>query len=102
MFVIPFNDYPYFTTEVNLDGKIYGFTFQWNSRCSYWTISINDQQGNKVVSGVKVMSNVPLFDRFKKVLLPAGSIVPIFNNGIKNIIGDGDLGTLAQLYYFPE
>jgi hypothetical protein len=63
---------PDFQMRTELDGRIYTLRFIYNERAERFTLSIGDESGAEIVSGIAVVSNFPLLNRFLDPRLPPG------------------------------
>lgn len=63
--------------QVTLGGETYNFTFKFNNRDSAWRLDISDLDQNEILSGIKIMSNQSLYERYKNTYpeLPSGALV---------------------------
>lgn len=61
---IPFQtDSPHYTQQTELDGKTYTLEFEFIEREGFWMLHISDQDGNPLVSGIKLVADWPLLRR---------------------------------------
>lgn len=44
--------------------------FKWNTRFSFWAMSIYDRQGTPLLSGIKLVRDFPLLDRLNLDTIP--------------------------------
>jgi hypothetical protein len=102
MQVLPVNNYPSYSEEVVLDSTLYVFTFNWNYRAQYWTVTVKDRNNTTLISGVKLMSGIDIFSRFGNINLPRGLLIPLHNTGISQYIEDGDMGVNVDVIYITE
>jgi hypothetical protein len=65
---------PDFRFDIELDGTVYGFRFVYNERTDRYAMSIFTETGDEIVTGVAVVSNWKLLDRFKDTRLPPGRL----------------------------
>jgi len=94
-------DTPRYRFTIELDGQSFIFTFEWNDRDSGWYLSISDVNEVPLVSGVRVVLNVPLLDRYLDPRLPAGRFAAIDTSGTDTEAGFADLGDRVKLVYQP-
>lgn len=74
--ILPVRDKAFWRVRVNLDGSEYTLTFDWNGRHEAWSVGLLDAEGTVLVQGVTLVSNRPLFRRFKsKRGMPAGDLM---------------------------
>jgi len=57
---IPMSETPAFKQETTLDGRPYILEFRWNTRGSFWTMSISDRDETVLVSDLKLVIAFPL------------------------------------------
>lgn len=77
MQVIPFQDLPAFTEEVELDGVPLKLSFVWNASNSAWILDIYNLAGVPVLAGVKVVLGFDLIGRYKRSGLPGGKLIVV-------------------------
>lgn len=66
-FVIPLptEDQPFITQSVSMDGRSYVMGFDWNSRSDRWSLSLQTEDGDKildravVVMGIDMLRTIP-------------------------------------------
>lgn len=92
------SDHFAFTAE--LDGVTYGFEFLWGYRDSKWYFSVNDAEGEPIVSHRKAVVSFPLLARFKREDLPPGALLLQDTAGGSEDPALDDLGTRVQLLYY--
>jgi hypothetical protein len=103
MELYPVFDYPHYTEEVTIDDMLYILTFSWNSRGSFWTMAVDDRDGNNIVSGLKLMVGVDVFERFHRRTLPGGvNNIPLADNGSLVPILEGDIGKHINIFHIVE
>jgi hypothetical protein len=102
MLILPVINYPHFTQQITLDGLLYTFEFNWNSRGEYWTLTIYNQNSERIIAGVKVILNFDLTGRYTKITLPPGILLSTRENDDVSKIADGELGNLVNLFYVTE
>ena len=85
-----------------LGGKVYRFRVRWNRKAARWSMSVSEENGTAIVSGVALVLGAYLGRR---------SVHPLFRDGIltlwdtnKTQIEPGldDLGARVQLRYFTR
>lgn len=84
---------PDFNFQIDLDGSIYGFRFIYNARTDRFSMEIQDQDGNAIVSGVAVVCNWKPIARFKDTRLPPGKLFTMDVTGMNtepNAVTFGD------------
>lgn len=100
-------DYEQTTT---LDGRDYRLQITYNQRADRWYLSIADQDGDPIASGIKLVAEMPLFRSVTDERRPPGLLMckdleaaePDFAAGERTFARDPgreDLGTRHQLWY---
>jgi hypothetical protein len=100
--IIPLFDSPDFKQAVILDGVNYVLRIQWNTRCSFWTMSIFDGNETIVRAGIKLVPMYPLRAQYNDPRLPPGEFVLVDTSQSANQeIGRHDFGTgrNVELWY---
>lgn len=83
-----------------LDGREYLLLFRWNQREGRWYLTISDQDGAPIVSGVKIVVNFPLItNRIVDARRPPGEIFATDTTGADIDPGLDDLGSRVVLIY---
>ena len=59
---------PHYTQQTELDGKTYTMEFEFIEREGFWMLHIGDQDGNQLVSGIKLVVDWSLLRRDAGVL----------------------------------
>lgn len=75
MLQIPFIQYPAYTKELLLDGQSYIFSFVWNTRGEFWTLSIFNVDKAAIINGIKIVLNYNLFSDYHHLAIPPGGLV---------------------------
>lgn len=99
--VIPLSsDTDHFSFTVELDGTTYGFEWLWSYRDSAWYFSIDDANGNRLLSHRKAVVSFPLLSRFQIAALPKGTLM--LQDTSRQLADPGltDLGNRVLLVYF--
>jgi len=91
-----------YTFQVELDGAVYNFIFQFNDRESYWYFSILDESGNILRSGIKVTSNWSLLRLLIEVTAPPGVLLAVEPTDKDFDPNFDDLGDTVFLTYVEE
>jgi hypothetical protein len=88
------------TQRTQLSGRDYQLTFDWNQRLGQWSLSIADQDGVPIRTGVRLVSGWPLLRGVIDSRSPPGvlAIDDMQNTGLDP--GFSDLGTGFKLVYF--
>lgn len=90
----------HFGFSCELEGVTYGFVFRWNDRAEQWILDLYDGDGVRLVSGVRVVVNVPLL-RTGVAGLPPGLLSAVDTNGGNVDPGFADLGRRVVVSYAP-
>ena len=89
---------------VTLEGRVYKLTFTLNTRDQSWSLTVAEQDGTPIVSGIKLLPQLDLLSRHKDPRLPPGILTTVD-------VVDGDkaarptksqLGTKLVLVYWTE
>jgi hypothetical protein len=94
-------DSDYYDFEIELDGRSYVLTFNWNGRDSSWYFSIADNAGTPLLSGRKLALGAPFLRRFADARLPPGELRLFDTTGKDVEAGRNDLGSRVLLVYVP-
>lgn len=101
--IIPLsNDTELYQLQVELDGVTYGLELRWNHVAEGWFISVLTSEDVRVVSGVRIVVDWPLFKRFADPRLPPGELMAQDTTGAQQDPGLEDLGKRVLLLYFSE
>jgi hypothetical protein len=73
--IIPLFDNANFSESVTLDDVNYGFSFQYNTRGDFWSMSIFDGNGNLILANIKLVVWFPLTLRYNNPALPTGTFI---------------------------
>lgn len=90
---------PDFSFQIDLDKTIYGFHFLYNERTDRFSMEIQDQAGNAIVSGVAVVTNWQPLSRFKDPALPKGLLFTMDSTGGNNEPNSVNFGDTVLLCY---
>ena len=74
---LAFSALPAFTQTLTLDGALYRFSFAWNYRAGYWSMSVLDAGGTPLVQGLRIVLNLDLFRQFPGRGLPPGALYAV-------------------------
>jgi hypothetical protein len=91
-----------FQQAVPLEGETYTFLFRWNDRVSRWFLTIRDDAGADLITGKKMVADVPFHQHGTVEGLPPGEIwvLDLTDSGIDP--GLRDLGDRVRLMYVDE
>lgn len=104
MFEVPLpGELPFFNIRVRLSGSEYVFDFRYNQREDRYYLTLQNQDGEPLVSGFKVVCNVPIGRKSARVDLPLGKLIFQDETTSQEPARYGDLGERVKLYYYePE
>lgn len=96
-------DTPLYTQRTTLDGREYQLRFDYNGREDRWYLDILTVDGQKLVTGIKLIGNWPLLRRFTDPRLPPGNLVAVDFSPLEGEPpGFAELGRRVLLTYFPK
>ena len=90
-----------YTLQVELDALVYRLAFQFNDREGFWYLSIADESGVAIRSGIKVVVNTPLLRLIANEDAPPGELLAVDTTDDSEP-GLTDLGEAALLTYIEE
>jgi len=94
------SDFKAYSFQVNLDGQVYEIKIRFNTRVGRWYINIKDTSGNEILSGIKLLTNIPLIGQYQSLAnLPPGEFMCIDETGYNKDAGINDLGNDVKLVY---
>ncbi len=94
-------DTPLYTERVTLDGQEFLFRFDWNGREGRWYLDVGDIDEAWIVTGIKIVANMPLLRRCVDPRRPKGILMAIDLSTQKGEPPDlTDLGRRVKLFYF--
>lgn len=102
MVTIPFAEFPAFTEEINLDNNPYRFSFNWNTRGEYWSLSTLDRDLVQLLSGIKLVMDFELLRRFPGRNTPPGELYVIDPSGQLDRVSRDDFQDKVSLVYMTE
>ena len=102
MVTIPFAEFPAFTQEIILDNVPYRFSFNWNTRGEFFTMSIADRDEVKLLSGIKLVMDFELIRRYPGRGQPPGELYVIDPSGQLERVGRNDFQDKVSLVYVEE
>lgn len=89
---------PAFSYAIQLGDNEYTLVFRWNTRFTYWSLSIYDAGGNALYEGRRVLLGQPVFADIVLDGLPLQDLFPYDSTGLVQRIARGDLGNAVNLY----
>lgn len=98
-YIIPTSSNAHFTQTTTLDGVPFILRFAYNQSEGCYHLSLqNPTTGADVISGIKVVANYPLLQRYAGIGgLPAGELVAVSNTTDDSPPGLGELGENARV-----
>lgn len=88
-----------FKLRAELDDKEYVLQFSWNTRLGRWFVSLMDSVENPLIMGIMLVTNTPLFNRFRGEQYPQGTMILYNAAGQSYEAGRNDLGNTHYLVY---
>jgi len=85
--------------KTDLDGTTYIFKFRFNTRSDKWMMDISTEDGIKLLSGIPLLVEARLINRFVDVRLPQGTLFLINTKDEYVECGRYDLGNDCLLLY---
>lgn len=104
-YTIPFIDFPYFTQQITLSDVSYTFTFRWNSYDAAWFLTISDDNGNDLVSSIRMVLSHNLLENTADTGVPPGALIVVDPAGGEALIGQDDFineRALELIYLYAE
>ncbi len=95
------SDLPSYSYSIDIDDNVYILEFNFNYRMQRWFMSIKDSDGNPIISGIILLSNWLLTQRFVDTRLPLGDIM-LLNYENDTPPNRNELGSKAELIYSTE
>jgi len=83
-----------------IEGRDYILSFDWIQRDGAWYLSIADQDGAAIASGIKLVSQWPLLRGVTDSRCPKGELLLLDSTGASEDAGFSDLGVRFELVYF--
>lgn len=71
---LPFFDAANFNYSISLDQEIFLFRFQYNTRGDFYSLNIFDENENAIYLGLRLVSSIPLFLRWRSENDPKGEL----------------------------
>ena len=97
----PLKNLPNYKEVLVLDNAIYEIGFTWNTRESAWHLSVA-KNNTQLLSGIKIVNNWELIDRFAIVELPRGLFISVDIAQLNTIPGRDNFGDDFKLAYITE
>lgn len=93
------SDLPAFRERIELEGEIYTLAFRFNERMSKWALDILTEEEDPIVSGLLLLTNVPLLDSLTVEGLPPGDLMALDRANLQRDAGADNLGEDINLFY---
>ena len=87
--------------RIVLDGREYEFLFDWNGREEKWFLSLADEAGTAIVSGIKIVADYPLLRLVTDNRKPPGVLMARDASGAGLDPHFVDLGQRVTMVYVP-
>lgn len=101
--LIPLTDAsPNFTQIVTLDGVQYTMTLLWNDRVNRWFMSLDDLEGNRLITGRKLCAMMPWASHETIDGVPPGKLWVVTTGDSDDDPKLTDLGNRVHLMYVEE
>ena len=97
-----FQNIPAFSYQINLDGTNYTLRYTFNTRMDKWIFDIRTEFGDPIITGVPIISDHPIIERFRDDRLPPGGFFAFDTSGQSVDPGRFDLGNRVQIIYVEE
>ena len=82
IFEIPVrSDLPAYKFQINLEGTVFILRFRFNTRLDRWVMDVQDVNEDRIVTGIPMLTNLPLLDRYQDERLPLGRFTVIDETG---------------------
>lgn len=103
IYKVPITESPKQETYLMFSGVPYTLFLNWNI-LGFWTISISDADGNRLLSGIKVVLQIDFFKDHPDLGLPNGSLYAVDWSGMEADIGRYDFinDRSVELIYVSE
>lgn len=88
-----------YTMRVDLSDVEFELDFRYNQREGFWYLSVADQLGDPIVSGIKITVGIPLLRGCVDLRRPIGELIAIDTSNTHTEAGLEDLGDRVQLIY---
>lgn len=106
MIELPLQQVPHFSFRIVLDGVAYRLYFDWNTRESFWYLTIRDTDENILASNLKILPWILLTRQHPQIALPDGDFFVTDESSdfpkTKGEITVENFGIQFKLYYVTE
>lgn len=103
-FILPIDgEFSRFAVDVPLDGEDFTLSFSWNTRDSRWYLAVSDAAGVELATGVPLVIDTPLLQKFADARMPSGWLM-VYDTTDQGgeIVEQEDLGSKVQVVYLDE
>ena len=85
--------------QVDLDNAAFTLKYRFNERLGRWTMDIATNVGADILTGLPLLTDVPLTDQFRFEELPPGRFILVDKTGENKNAGAEDLGNDVLMFY---
>jgi len=93
------SDLPAFNERIELEGVIYNLDIRYNERMDRWAMDILTEEEIPIVSGLLLLTNVPLLDQLTVADLPPGDFIMLDRANLQRDASADNLGEDINLFY---
>lgn len=93
------SDLPAYSFKIELEGVVYTLRFRWNERMARWIFDIADEQGQDLVVGLPVHTDVDIKGRFRQSTVPPGLFVAYDETGAQRNPDRSNFGGEVKFFY---
>ena len=79
--IIPFPSAANWVMDIQLSGRVYTIRGRWNTRLSSWTLDLETADGERLLSGVRVVLEYPLLPDGRTDDMPPGELAVVCPTG---------------------
>lgn len=87
---------------VTLDGEDFIIRLLWNERANHWFMTLRDSAGTDIVTGFKVVADIPFAVHCVDERIPAGQLWIVDTTGAGADPGLREFGARVRLLYADE
>ncbi|QLB23312.1 phage baseplate plug family protein [Phocoenobacter skyensis] len=88
--------------EIDINGRTYYLSFSWNSEGEFWVLGVQDSEQETIISGIKMVSNIDLFAKYRYLDIPKVRMIVSMSNGQGKPDRDSFNKREAELIYESE
>lgn len=96
------SDFKAFLISLDFEGTTFEMGFDFNARLDRWVMQLRDIDGNILLAGVPILTEVDLNAQYPLEGLPPGLFVAIDETLQGRNAGTDDLGNGVKLLYLPS